>query len=337
MRTSASGLWSVACGLLSLVGPAAGAYPSARTLPRRTVAQFPPGTWIENIAVRSNGNLLLTSLLPNASVYEVSDPSSDKPKVTRHFTIQDASGLLGIAEIAPDVYAIAGGNVSASGMSQKGSFRVWTFDFAASPKPKLVQTIPDAVLLNGVTTLPNKDKVILISDSGLGQVWRVDIPAGKLHVAVKVPEMGSSKQPRPIGVNGIHIRDGALTWTNHDTLKMWTVAITADGNVAPGAKPKEDLTFPATALDDFIWGPGKEKTAWVTTNADNRVFAVSQTGSPVVVAGAKDSINVSTATACQFGRTGRDSKILYVSTGGDGIKGGHGGKVEALDTSGFRF
>ncbi|PFH62787.1 hypothetical protein XA68_11799 [Ophiocordyceps unilateralis] len=340
MRSSSSGFWSGALGLLlCLLSSKAEASNNAPTnnLPRRTVAQFPVGTWIENIAVRPNGNLLLTSLMPNASVYEVSNPSSEQAKVTRRFTIDDASGLLGIAEIAPDMYAIAGGNMSSSG-GVKGSFRVWTVDFAGSenPEPKVAQTIPEAVLLNGMTTLPNKDKVVLISDSALGLVWRADLVANTHEMAMQLPEMGSQKQKHPIGINGIHIRDGNLTWLNHDTFKMHSVKITEDGSQAEGFQPAEIASFPVTALDDFIWGPAQEDTAWVTTNDDNRVFALSSSGQNVVVAGAADSQNVSTATACQFGRSDKDGKILYVTTGGDKLDGAHGGKVEALDTAGFR-
>ncbi|RDA86840.1 hypothetical protein CP532_1377 [Ophiocordyceps camponoti-leonardi (nom. inval.)] len=346
MRPLARGIWSIAFALFSfpLTSTAAGepatkAGQNATTnnLPRRTVAQFEAGTWIENIAVRSNGNLLLTSLMPNASLYEVSNPTSETASVTRLFTIEDASGLLGISEISTDVFAVAGGNVGSSG-GVKGSMRVWTVDFSssASPQPTLAMTISDAILLNGMTTVPNKEKVVLISDSAKGVVWKADIGANKSEIAMQVPEMGSQNQKEPIGVNGIHIRDGNLTWLNHDTFKMFTMQITEEGLQAPEAKAAEIASFPVTALDDFIFGPAEQATAWVTTNSDNRVFALGASKKSVVVAGATNSPDVATATACQFGRSEKDEKILYVTTGGDDIQGKHGGKVEALDTTSFR-
>ncbi|RCI13008.1 hypothetical protein L249_0463 [Ophiocordyceps polyrhachis-furcata BCC 54312] len=345
MRLSAPGIWSVAFTLLGLplastaaggAAAEAGQNVTTKNLPRRTVAQFDAGTWIENIAVRSSGALLLTSLMPNASLYEVPDPTSESATVTRLFTIEDASGLLGISEISTDVFAIAGGNVGSSG-GVEGSMRVWTVDFSssASPQPQLAMTIPEAILLNGMTTVPNKDKVVLISDSAKGVVWRADIGANKSEIAIQVPEMGSQNQKQPIGVNGIHIRDGNLTWLNHDTFKMFSIHITEDGLQAPEAKAAEVASFPVTALDDFIFGPAEQATAWVTTNSDNRVFALEASGESVVVAGANNLPDVATATACQFGRSEKDGKVLYVTTGGDEIEGKHGGKVEALDTTSF--
>ncbi|RDA90272.1 hypothetical protein CP533_1489 [Ophiocordyceps camponoti-saundersi (nom. inval.)] len=342
MRLSSPGIWSIAFALLRLplasgAETKAGENVTTKALSRRTVAQFSVGTWIENIAVRSNGNLLLTSLMPNASVYEVANPASQNPNVTRLFTINDASGLLGISEISTDVFAVAGGNISSSG-GVKGSMRVWTVDFSSSanPQPKLAQTVSEAVFLNGMTTVPNKEKVVLISDSAKGVVWKVDVGANKNEIAMQLPEMGSQNQKEPIGVNGIHIRDGNLTWLNHDTFKMFSIKITEDGSQAEGAKAAEIASFPVTALDDFIFGPAQQATAWVTTNSDNRVFALEASGKSVVVAGATNSPDVATATACQFGRTEKDANILYVTTGGDEIDGKHGGKVEALDTAGFR-
>ncbi|PHH79095.1 hypothetical protein CDD82_2612 [Ophiocordyceps australis] len=307
------------------------------TLPSRTVTQFPVGVWIENIAVRSNGNLVLTSLTPNASVYQVSNPASSSARTSLLFSIDTVSGLLGIAEVAPDVFVIAGGNTSDTG-GVKGSFNVWTFDMKASaPKPTLHAFLPDAILLNGIATLPGRNDTVLISDSTAGLVWRVNIANGEHDIAFDLPEMASpAKNNSGLGVNGIHVHNGALWWTNHDTFKLYSIAISPDGSPAPGAKPTVVATLPVTALDDFIFGPAKADTAWVTTNDDNRVFATNANGDSVLVAGAPDAVTVATATACQFGRSCRDANVLYVSTGGGTINGQEfGGKVEALDTASF--
>ncbi|PHH62672.1 hypothetical protein CDD81_6818 [Ophiocordyceps australis] len=307
------------------------------TLPSRTITQFPVGVWIENIAVRSNGNLMLTSLTPNASVYQVSNPASSSPQTSLLFSIDTISGLFGIAEVAPDVFVIAGGNTSDTG-GVKGTFNVWTFDMkASSPKPTLHAFLPDAILLNGIATLPGRNDTVLISDSTAGLVWRVNIANGEHDVAFDLPEMASpTKDNSALGINGVHVHDGALWWTNHDTFKLHSIAISPDGSPAAGAKVKDVTTLPVTALDDFIFGPANGNTAWVTTNDDNRVFATDVKGESVLVAGAPDAVTVATATACQFGRSCSDKKILYVSTGGGKIKGQEfGGKVEALDTTSF--
>ncbi|KAI5456312.1 hypothetical protein BGZ63DRAFT_366961 [Mariannaea sp. PMI_226] len=312
------------------------------TLPNHEVTQFPVGTWIENIAVRANGNLLLTSLTPNASLYEVLDPAcaaSRHPKVTRRFTIASITSLLGIAETGDDVFALAGGNFTTTTGGVKGTWGLWAVDFTAkghNSKPKLITPIPDAVLLNGATSVPQRRKIVLIADSALGLVWRVDTVTRKYDIAIRVPEMKpGSSSPTSIGINGLHIHKGYLYWTNLSTTTFYKIRFTKEGYPARGAKVETVVKLSASRLDDFIFGPGKSNTAWVATNSDNRVFAVEPNGDNIVVAGGgggSDSNEVPGATACKFGRTRRDAKVLYVTTSGGSTQGG---KVQGIDTTGF--
>lgn len=309
------------------------------SFPNYVVTQFPVGTWIENIAVRPNGNLLLTSLTPNASLYEVSNPASLSPTVTLHFTIDTVSSLMGITELSADQFAVVGGNFSGTSGGMKGSFGLWSVDFASgqAPKPKLHASIPDAVLLNGATTVPQSKDIVLVADSVLGLVWRVDTTIGNYDIAVQIPEMGSvAGNSTTIGINGLHIHDGYLWWTNDFQTTLYRVRITEAGLPVGGAQVEKIAKPPALALDDFTFGPGNTDIAWVATNSDNRVFAVKPGGESVVIAGAADSFTVAKATACKFGRTKRDVNILYVTTGGETINGTtQGGKVEAIDVGGF--
>ncbi|KAF7558283.1 hypothetical protein G7Z17_g62 [Cylindrodendrum hubeiense] len=305
-------------------------------LPNHVVTQFPEGTWIENLAVRSNGNLLLTSLLPNASVYEVSNPTHESPAVSRRFTIDSVSSLLGITETTPDVFAIIGGNFSATAGGIKGSYGVWKADFSKKGhvKPELVTHIPEALLLNGATTVPQNQNLVLIADSELGLVWRVDIRTGRYSVAANVTEMGSegSAVAFSIGINGLHIHDDYLWWTNKYLLSVFKVKFTDQGVIAKGATVETVSELSVTALDDFTFGPGNKDIAWVCTNSGNTVLALKPNGKSIVVAGGTDSDEVAVSTAAKFGRTSQDNRILYVTTGA-GVS--TSGKVQAIDTSGF--
>lgn len=76
----------------------------------RRVCQSPNVTWIENIAVHSNGHLLVT-LFSSPDLYQVEPFQQDPtPKLVAQFP--DALGMLGIAEIKRDIFAITKGNFS---------------------------------------------------------------------------------------------------------------------------------------------------------------------------------------------------------------------------------
>ncbi|RFU74717.1 six-bladed beta-propeller [Trichoderma arundinaceum] len=319
-------------------------------LPSRVVVQFPAGTWIENIAVRSNGNLLLTSFMPDATLYEVSDLKSSSPTITRLFTIDRITSLFGITETSADVFAIAGGNFSQSTAGVKGTFGLWKVNFTDDqPYPELVTSIPDAILLNGATTVPEQRHLVLLADSILNVIWRVDVNKRSVDKAVQFPPQDTApSQPVTIGINGIHINDGYLWFTNDTAMvdaetgrletSMYRIRIDKNGGAANNTPSEKVLTLPSRVMDDFIYGPNDRSIKWIATNSENVIFAAAPDGRHTIVAGAPDSFEVATATACQFGRTREDSHILYVSTGGGTIKGTtEGGRVQALDTTAFRF
>ncbi|KAK5991889.1 Putative hetero-Diels-Alderase [Cladobotryum mycophilum] len=359
--------WSTAaCGLLALlVSPAvvfAIATPDVKAaadvrthhLPYRLVTQLPDEVWIENIAVRSNGNLLLTTVHPNASLYEVQDPSSQSPKVTLLFTIDTINSLFGIAETSPDVFAVAGGNFDFITGTSPGSYALWSVDFSkgATPNPKLITSLPGAYMINGVGVVPSQPNNVLLADSTKNVIWHVDIKTANVSLAVVPRPAPGHTLPAPIlgkpsiGINGVHVnREGLIVWSDRNATAnpttgqletaVYLVPTTKDGYQLGHGVPDRVLTLPTTALDDFTWGPGYSQTLWIATNLDNRVFAVKK-GEKFVVAGDVNSPEFATATACQFGRTAKDRSILYVTTGGV-INGTYtrGGRVQALDTTGF--
>ncbi|KAK5991604.1 Putative hetero-Diels-Alderase [Cladobotryum mycophilum] len=314
-------------------------------LPHRVITQFEAADiWIENLAVRPNGNLLLTSFLPNASLYEVLRPDSSSPTRLRHFTIKSITSLLGIAEVSPDNYVFVGGNVSLATGGVEGTWGLWSVDFnAQSPSPKLVTQLPHAFLLNGVIIAPQKNNLVLISDSSLNLVWRVDLATRKVDIAAQFQDNTIPPVGLVVGINGIKIRDGFLWWTNRTEITnpstgkpetdMYRIQVDQNGSPVHNAKAEKVVEFASPALDDFVYGPGNRDLKWVTTNVGNVVYAVGATGQKVIVGGSANSTDFATATACQFGRTRRDSNILYVTTGG--VSGVEGGKVQAIDTTGF--
>lgn len=311
----------------------------------RDVIVFPNNTWIENIAVRSNGNLLVT-LMSLPEVWEV-EPLSGSAELV--YSFPNATVSLGITEVGHDIFAVNVGSLSTSVTGLPGSWSIWTLDYntanPSSNKPtgKKITAIPPAVFLNGLATLPTKPGVVLTGDSFLGQIFAVDTSNGHYSVAIDVPEFKpNTSAALQFGVNGIKIHDGYLYFTN--SLKsplLARIPLSINGNaagpvktIAKSAQYPVDLGFQA---DDFALDARAEH-AWVVTNASNLVVRITTaTGKQQIVAGGKSDPTVAGATGAAFGRTRHDKNILYIVTDGGladpSSAGVAGGKIVALDTT----
>ncbi|KAL3709102.1 hypothetical protein TMatcc_002891 [Talaromyces marneffei ATCC 18224] len=167
--------------------------PSARTIQQ---ASLNP-TWIENIAFRQpNGGILFgLDLLNQATarlLYEI-------PDVTAVF------GMLGIAD---DVFAVVTSTFSTTTIiATEGSFSLWKVDLkngksgngGASDVSK-IPDIPEAMFINSVAkaefhhssacaVTEHNDQLatVLIANSLLGVVWKVDINTGEYEKVIYLP------------------------------------------------------------------------------------------------------------------------------------------------------
>ncbi|KAK6865191.1 hypothetical protein PG990_005367 [Apiospora arundinis] len=296
-------------------------------LPYREVYQFSdPNTWVENIAVRQNGDLLITTLMPSAQLHLIRDPYSAKPSVSLVHVFDEIPGLLGIAETKPDTFAMAGSNL----VGQANASAVFEVDFSAGhavPSTRLVANITEGLVLNGAAALPGCGRgVVLVADSLLGQVFRVDTRTGHYEASIKVPEM-SGGGPQKVGINGVKVHDGYLYFSNSVTLSIYRLKITQDGWAAEGAVVETVATVAGEKfLDDFAIGA--DGTIWAASNRGNTLYTISPDGNIVPVLGSADSAVVAADTAAAFGRTEQDKHLLYVTTGS--------GKVVAVDTTRYQ-
>jgi hypothetical protein len=285
-----------------------------------TVHQFPNPTWVESIAVRSNGNLLVT-LVNEPELYLV-DPFSSRPP-TLLYRFPNATALLGIDEVAPDEFAIVVGNWSIPTFSTTpGSYSIWTATFPSqqSKKPKVrkVTSIPEGDFLNGLATLNAAAGTILVGDAGKGLVYRVSVRTGAY---VKVLEDAASMgidptNPTHSGINGLKIHDGYVYYTNTVKLSFSRVRIDLFKGTATG--PYEILAVPG-AMDDFAFSPSSSKEKWVvfaTGHPNNIMLKITPGGKFTTVLGSPNTTVVEGPTSCKFGRTKQDSDVLYVTTDG---------------------
>ncbi|KAL0258216.1 hypothetical protein SLS55_007389 [Diplodia seriata] len=301
----------------------------ARETSSRMVYQFEDGTWVENLAIRQNGNLLV-DLVDRPEIYQI-DPNGNGSSPSLVYRFSGVTSVFGIAEISTDVFTVVTGNFSLSTFAAtQDSFGVYQVDLSGSETGvKKIADLPEAEFLNGMTTLNSNS--VLVSDSQAGVVYRVDIATGEYELVLDDATMKPpSNASIPIGVNGIRILGGYLYYQNLFAKLFCRVAI--DSTTGKPTGPYETLATNAYA-DDFAITD--QAVAYAANGFENEILKITTAGSVEVVAGSLTSTLVEGATSAMFGKTSQDSSVLYVTTGGGlaaPINGTYteGGKIVAL-------
>jgi sugar lactone lactonase YvrE len=282
----------------------------------RQVTQFPNQTWVENIAVRSNGKLLVT-LYTTPELYQI-DPlgSNPTPKLVARFP--DVLGLLGITEIGDDVFAVAKGNFSSvTGAVDPRSFSVDRVDFRQTPPAvSTIANVPGATILNGLTPVKPGSRYLLAADSLGGAIWRIDMKTGKSDAVLNSDAtQPAAPFPAGFGVNGVHTQRGHLYFTNTDK-GLFSVPVGDDG--APAGTVKRLARFEAG--DDFAFSA--RGGIYIAQGRKDGIQVLTPAGqlTPLRVANANAAVLLEGNTAVAFGRTKYDRRTLYVTTNG-GLSG----------------
>ncbi|KAF4949925.1 hypothetical protein FSARC_13333, partial [Fusarium sarcochroum] len=100
--------YSTAATLASLLASSVLASPVYSSPPKAHEIVEIPNVWIENTAIRSNGNLLLNSI-GDGKLYSL-NPTQSPPTPQVIAQIDSVNSLFGITEVGKDVFAIAGGD-----------------------------------------------------------------------------------------------------------------------------------------------------------------------------------------------------------------------------------
>ncbi|KAI1383013.1 uncharacterized protein F4822DRAFT_89615 [Hypoxylon trugodes] len=320
--------------------------------PAKTIFQFnETNTWIENLAIRPNGDLLLTLLTPDASLYTVKQPYSPSPTLSRVHFFDNATSLTGIAEIQPDTFIILAAQYHAVGDPIPGSAIVWEVSFhsSSSSAPSIRKTtdFPEVQLANGVAFVPSSvhhgSDVVLISDSYGSCLWRLDTRTGAYEMVLKVSEMmAPAGSVPPLGIDGLKVHGGYVYWGNWATAGIYRVRIDAQGypvtnstNSTAEVEKVVSLVPESDHVDDFAFD--RQGLLWTATNDGNIVAVVRAGGSfEAVVGGAEEDI-VAGDTAIAFGRTALDRDVVYVSTSGSLLNNQtEPAKVVAVNRAAFR-
>ncbi|KAL3421777.1 hypothetical protein PVAG01_05933 [Phlyctema vagabunda] len=288
-----------------------------------TMHEFPNPTWLENIAVRSNGQILVTQLAstPTTPFVWLVDPTKSWDPILVA-DIPDAAGVLGIAELEDDVFYVVAGRGTLVEIVP-GSNAIWRVDLRTllissngtvtqPAEITRVAVFPESVLFNGLCRLSKDDKsTLLIADSIAGSVIRVDVRDGSNETVIKDASM--TTPTGRTGINGIHTFGTYLYFTNTGLSTFSRVPISLSTGKATG-----DITTIVnnTLGDDFIISRDGSR-AWIAQSVANTVTEVDIHGrAGKVIAGSLGDVEFATATAVAFGRGESDKNSLYVTTAG---------------------
>lgn len=276
-------------------------------------------TWLENLRVRSNGNVLTTVIGPPANLLSF-DPTETEPEAVLIGTFPSILGLSGITEISPDVFIITGANTTGSNIRDPpvNATKVWKVDFneggVNSPTIELIAepVLPLVTDFNGLTTF--NESIILGSASFQDTVVAMDINTGAYWTAFDDAAMSA--------INGIKVgSDGYLYWTGdsgavraplYDNMTIGASEVLYSGSY-------DDL---AVSYDGFELATDGSRYLMMADNEDviQQLVVDGATGnvtSATTVAAANNATTTwGKPTGCDFGRTAEQKNKVYCVTGG---------------------
>lgn len=297
--------------------------------PIAEVYRFQDQTKLENLATRSNGQLVLTAV-SDPSVYLL-DPSKHNSKPQLIYRFPRATSMTGVVETASDVFVVVAGNWSVTSFEGiPGSFEVWSIDFnTRQPTVKSITTMPATAGLNGITNCHNSETTVLIADSDVGAIWRLDTVTGQHEIAFKDPLFTNCTSRLPLGLNGVFMYEGRLHFANSALRIYGRVPIHQDGSASGEIEIVGRALSAATIFDDLVmdW----EGNAWVATHP-NAVTQITSQGKQRNFTGGE--VEMHNPTSVAWGRGSMEAeKTLYVTTNGMSAQGKFvGAQVVSLDT-----
>jgi putative intracellular protease/amidase len=261
--------------------------------PVELLAEFPAGTFLENIAVSVAGEIFVSSL-EEGEVYKL-DASGAAEK---YCSVERPAGLA----FEGDGALLIGSSI---GSSSPGLYRS-----RASGHVELAVAMPEAIFLNGLVHLTGNR--FLVADSYRSRIWEVDTSSKQSRIWLEHPALAHAADPfHPVpefpGVNGVRLFGGAVYASSTEQQKIVRVPLNADHSAG---LPEVFMT--AINLDDFAFDV--EGNLYGTTHIYNSVVKITPGRVVTIIADLNEGLAGSTSAA--FGRTASDRTTLYVTTNG---------------------
>jgi hypothetical protein len=308
-------------------------------IPSTTIATFPIGTFLENIAVRSNGTILVSSMISGEIFYL--DPNAANPQSTilalhsfnpssepQAPSEESAYGTNNVAEAlvedpnTPDMFYTFSGIHGQAGTWSVYRLDLRTFDPSSNPKIAVqkVADVPHVLWLNGGTMLPAG--ILLMAESSLGQLVAYNLSTSTVSIWIEDPLLGkvTTRPPWP-AVNGVQFFRDSVYATVSDRGIVLKMDVDSTGAYIQNSLSivAEDLTGDDLAFDE-------EGNAYIATNPAQSVMRLAgigvgkEKGEKATVLGGEGVAETAGPTAVAFGRVEGDRKSIYVTTTGGIVK-----------------
>jgi len=293
-----------------------------------TVAVFPPNTFLENLAVRPDGSILVTSILQQQLWYIPPAPATVPAEPVLVHTFDQPT--MGIVETEPDVFCINTSDPFTAHRSYLHRLDLRRWKPGEPARAERVLEFPGlAGGLNGSCLLA--PGVIVLADSLAGLIWRVDLPTGGGQATARIwlqhdsmdydadSDHDSPLVPRQPGVNGVCY--AALTSHLYytSTAQRLFMRVPVDPSTRDPAGAPEFVAG-GTMADDFCLDEDAG-VAYVTTHRQNTIdrvpLATGSSDARQIVAGEPVSEELIGPSSAAWGRCPGDyGRIAYVTTDG---------------------
>jgi sugar lactone lactonase YvrE len=286
------------------------------------IASFPEHFFLENLAVRADGSILVT-VLNHKQLWYVPARNGSQP-ITPVLVHTFDGFAMGIVETEPDIFYVS--TVDQATL-ERFDMRGWVP--GAPVQPTRVLTFDQPAGLNGACLLSRR--VILLADSLAGLIWRVDLADDGLTATASVwlqhhsmapdPDNGltSPLGPQP-GINGIrHAARTNIVYYTSTAQKLFMRVAVDPATHTPVGQPEvvaADITADDFCLDE------NAGVAYLTTHTDNTIVRVpidagAEGAKTRVVAGDPFTEQLVGPSSAAWGRGPADyGRIAYVTTDG---------------------
>jgi hypothetical protein len=276
----------------AVYAPPAHDVPPLHPVPAEVVAEWPPGTFLENLAPSAAhlGGWLVT--IPSHKRVDRVDPDG-----SQHTVAELPNAVTGIATTPLGTFVL-------TGVMGGAGWRLVRIDDSAGATPGDVMCdLPDLRLGNGLIW---DGRRLLAVDSGLGHLVAIDPVARTSAVWLAHELLATLARDTPLpGANGIAVHDGWVYITNSERALLLRCPASHD--------PAGELEVVAEQVgaDDFAIDPSGR--IYLATNVRHTVLRLDPDGYREDIAGLEQGVAGATSAALDP----RDPTALYVtSTGG---------------------
>jgi hypothetical protein len=242
-----------------------------------TVATFPKGSFLENLAVRADNSLLVTSLKAHELWYV--PPAKPGEQVAPALLHTFDKPTMSLVEPEPDVFYLCTSDGYATHASDLSRMDLRGWKPGEAIQPQCVLKFPSAVrALNGSCLIG--PRTILVADCFASLIWRVDLSEDGLSASASIwlkhysmlYHPGEMKPEQP-GVNGVRFaQKTSYVYYTATVLKLFMRVRVDRETLAPVGVPEH--LGGDKMMDDFCIDE-EAGVAYVTTHRENTIDRMS--------------------------------------------------------------